>query len=249
MRFMIMHKTNADWEAGAVPSADLIARVGAMIGELVSAGILLAGEGLRATSQGVRLRFRGGERTVTPGPFPGQNELPAGYSILRVASLDEAVEWASRFAEIVGDVEIDIRPLTEEWDLGTAPKPANLTTRRYMAMHKADAASEAGTTPTPEQRTAMARLHEEMARAGVLLASEAFAPSAKARRIRMRGPTGTSTGERVVLDGPFAESKELIAGFVLVNVSSLDEAMRWADRYVDAVGCTEVDVRLLADGP
>lgn len=244
MRVMIVHKSNAHWEAGAVPSAELVARVGAMIEELARAGVFRAGEGLRATSQGVRLRFRAGARSVTPGPFPGENELPAGYSIVRVASLDQAVEWASRFAEIVGDVDVDIRPLTEPWDLGLAPRPADAKTRRYMLMHKADARSEAGTPCPGEQRAALARLHEEMSRVGVLLAAEGLAPSAQAKRIRMGDP---ATGGRIVLDGPFAESKELIAGFVLVEVPSLDDAMRRADLYVDAVGCVEVDVRPLAE--
>ena len=84
MRFIIVHKTNPLCEAGAVPSAALIARVGALLGELREANVLLAGEGLRASSEGVRLKFSGGTRVVVKGPFPGDNELPAGFSILRV---------------------------------------------------------------------------------------------------------------------------------------------------------------------
>ena len=98
MRFMIMHKTNARWEAGEVPAPELVARVGAMLGGLARAGVLLAGEGLRASREGVRLRFSKGVRTVVPGPFAGENELPAGFMILRTVSLDEAVEWATRLA-------------------------------------------------------------------------------------------------------------------------------------------------------
>jgi len=77
VRFIIMHKTDTHWEAGATPSADLVARVGEMIQELTKAHALEAGEGLRASSQGVRVRFAGGARTVTPGPFAGEHELPA----------------------------------------------------------------------------------------------------------------------------------------------------------------------------
>jgi hypothetical protein len=94
MRFVIMHKTNPDWEAGAIPSPELISRVGALVGELAQSNVLLGAEGLRASSHGVRLKFSGGTRTITPGPFEGGNELPAGFSILRVRSLDEAIEWA-----------------------------------------------------------------------------------------------------------------------------------------------------------
>src|SRR5262245_1850167 len=98
MRFIIMHKTNAHWEAGAIPSPELIARVGKLIGEVSKAKVLLGAEGLRASSHGVRLKFAGGTRTVIKGPFQGDNELPAGFSVLRASSLDEATVWASRLA-------------------------------------------------------------------------------------------------------------------------------------------------------
>src|SRR4029078_8795894 len=98
MRYIIIHKTNPHWESGAVPSKELIARVGALIGEMAKSKVFVAGEGLRASSEGVRLRFSGGARTITRGPFPGEHELPAGFAILRTGSLDEAVEWATRQA-------------------------------------------------------------------------------------------------------------------------------------------------------
>lgn len=147
MRFMIMHKTNARWEAGEVPTPELVARVGAMLGGLARAGVLLAAEGLRASREGVRLRFSKGVRTIVPRPFAGENELPAGFTILRTASLDEAVEWATRVGAALGDVEIDIRPVTEPWDIGVAPKPDPLETRRYMALRKATLATEGGAEP------------------------------------------------------------------------------------------------------
>ena len=102
MRFIIMHKTNAHWESGARPGPDLIARVGALLGELTNAGVLQGAEGLRASSEGVRLRFSSGTRSVIEGPFTGENELPAGFSILRAPSIDEAIEWATRQAAILG---------------------------------------------------------------------------------------------------------------------------------------------------
>src|SRR5512134_2462728 len=109
MRFMIMHKTNAHWEAGAVPSPELVARVESLLGEAAAANVLLGAEGLRPSSEGVRIRLAGDRRTVTRGPFPGDHELPAGFSIFRVESLDEATLWASRLAAVLGDVEIDVR--------------------------------------------------------------------------------------------------------------------------------------------
>lgn len=243
MRFIVMHKTNAHWEAGAVPSRELIARVGRLLGEMSAAGVLLAGEGLRASSQGARLRRSRGTQSVRKRPFEGDNELPAGFSLLRTESLDQAVEWASRLAEVLDDEEVDVRPLTEPWDIGVAPRPENVTARRYMALRKATAASEAGASPSPEQRAELARLIDDAKRAGALLATETLRPSRRGRRYK-----NTRDGVRV-MDGPFSESKELIAGYVMFSAQSLDDAARWATRYIDTVDAEEVDLREVEDTP
>ena len=241
MRFIIMHKTNPQWEAGAIPSAELIARVGALLGEMGKADVLVSGEGLRASSHGVRLKFVGGRRTIIEGPFKGDNELPAGFTILRVASLDEAVEWATKEAAILGDVEIDIRPVTEAWDIGIMPKPENVTTVRYMALRKATTSSEAGVSLSSKQKKQMARLIDETKRKGTHLATEAMLPSRRGRRYK-----NTRDGVRFT-DGPFTESKELIAGYVIVKAESLEDASRWVARYIEVVGTDEVDVRELEE--
>jgi hypothetical protein len=241
MRWMIMHKTEPKWEAGEPPSRELVAKVGALIGELAKANAFGGGDGLRASSLGVRLRFEGGRRTAIPGPFAGENELPAGMLQVRTKSLEEAAGWANRLAEVVGDLEVDIRPLTEGWDIGLATRPEGLATTRYMLLYKADAASEAGAPMAPEKRAHLRRLTGEMSRAGVLLVQERLEPSAKGKRIRFRG------GKKQIIDGPFTESKELIAGYVIVSADSLDAAMAWADRYGTAVECEELDVRLMAE--
>lgn len=239
MRFMLMHKTNASNEAGIRPPQELIAGVGRMIQEMRHVGIFRDGAGLRASSLGVRLGFRDGALTVTPGPFVGTHELPAALCILRVRSREEAVHWASRFGEIVGDAELDIRPVTEPWDLGLAEKPKDDPTMRYMAVFKADASYEGGVLPSPGVRTATARLIDEMKQAGVYVTAEALQPSARSKRIR------AAEGKRVVLDGPFTESKELIAGFVTVELPSMSEALVWAQRYTDVLGEVELDIRPL----
>lgn len=239
MRFIIMHKTNAHWESGAIPSPELIAHVGALMGELANAKVLLGGEGLRASSQGVRLRFSAGTRTITNGPFEGDNELPAGFTILHARSIDDAIEWATRQATVLGDVEIDIRPVTEPWDIGMGSKPADVTMRRYMLLRKATAETEAGATPSSAQRAALSRLIEETTRAGVPVVTETIQPSARGRRY-MNSRNGVT-----MIDGPFIETKELIAGYAIVSADSLEDAGRWAARYIDAVGADEVDVREL----
>lgn len=239
MRFMIMHKTNAHWESGAIPGPELLERVGTMLGGMAKAGVLLGAEGLRASSEGVRLRFSAGRRTVINGPFEGGNELPAGFSILRVRSLDDAIEWASREAGVLGDGEADIRPVTEPWDIGLGPPPADVTTRRYMVLWKATTATEAGAAPTAAQRAELSRLIEDSTRTGAHVATETMRPSARGRRYK------NSANGIAVIDGPFIESKELIAGYVVVEAESLEDAGRWAARYIDAVQAGEVDVREL----
>ncbi|SEL46284.1 Uncharacterized conserved protein [Stigmatella aurantiaca] len=241
MRFIAMHKTEPRWEAGAIPGEELISRVGKLMGEFMKAGILLGGEGLRASAQGVRLRFSGGKRTVTKGPFTPSNELPAGFLIVRTASLDEASAWASRYASIVGDVEIDIRPVTEPWDIGMVPMPQELAARRYMLLYKADAASESGRPRPAEQRAKLSALFEEMSGAKVLLTNIGLRPSQHGKRY-------TFQGERYsVVDGPFAESKELIAGYAMFQAKSLEEASEWALRYGTAVAALEVDLRAVEE--
>jgi len=236
MRYIVTHATDARWESGLIPSRELITRVGKLLGEMGRAGVLIGGEGLRATSHGVRLKLSRAHRTVVPGPYAGSNELTEGFVIVRVAGMDQAVDWGWRLAELKGDAEIDVRPVTEPWDIGLGEKPAALETQRWMLLRKADAASESGRR-APAQRQAFERLIGEMRDAGVLVASETLAPSARGRRYKF------SNGRRSVVDGPFTESKELIAGYVLFHARALDEAAAWAPRYQDVVESPEVEVR------
>jgi hypothetical protein len=239
MRFAIMHTTDARWESGESPGPELIARVGALLGGLAKAGALLGGEGLRATSEGVRLRFADGTRTVINGPFEGDNELPAGFSILRTRSLEDAIEWATRQADVLGDGEIDIRPVTEPSDIGMAAAPADVSTRRYMVLRKAGPSTEAGEAPSARQRTELGRLIDETTRSGIHILTETMRPSRRGRRYK-NSRDGVS-----VYDGPFIETKELLAGYVIVAAASLEDAGRWAREYLRAVEADEVDVREL----
>ncbi len=245
MRFIIMHKTDAHWESGAVPSRELIARVGALIGEVAKAGAFEGGEGLRASSEGVRLTLDGDRRAIARGPFTGGNELPAAFTILRTRTIDEAVEWAAQQAAALGTsepIEIDVRPVNEPWDIGIAAKPANLETRRYMALRKATPASESGASLTAAQRSALSRVLADATRAGVHVASETMRPSSRGRRY-INSRNGVT-----MFDGPFIESKELLGGYMIVSADSLEAACRWAERYLDVVDTPEVEVRELEEG-
>jgi hypothetical protein len=121
MRVMVIVKATEDSEAGAPPNAKLMADMGKFNEELTKAGILLAGDGLKPSSQGKRVRFSGTSRTVTDGPFAETKELVAGYWIWQVRSLDEAVEWVRRCPNpMYSDSDIEIRPLYEMEDFVAA---------------------------------------------------------------------------------------------------------------------------------
>ncbi|HEU5100168.1 MAG TPA: tRNA (N6-threonylcarbamoyladenosine(37)-N6)-methyltransferase TrmO [Roseiflexaceae bacterium] len=116
MRYLVMHKSNEDNEAGVPPSKELIEEMGKLMEQAAKSGVLLAAEGVHASSKGARVSFSGGKRTITDGPFAEAKELIAGFAILDVPSKAEAIEWATRFAKVIGDVEIEIRQVVEQAD-------------------------------------------------------------------------------------------------------------------------------------
>lgn len=122
MRFMVIVKADADTEAGVMPSEQLLAEMGNFNDELVKAGIMLAGEGLHPSSKGVRIRFSGTKRTVIDGPFTETKELIAGFWLIQVKSLEEAIEWFKR-APMGGDTELEIRQVFEADDFGAEFTP------------------------------------------------------------------------------------------------------------------------------
>jgi hypothetical protein len=124
MRVMVMVKASPESEAGQMPSMELIEAMGRYNEELVKAGIMLSGDGLKPSAHGVRVKFSGKERTVVDGPFAETKELIAGYWIWQVQSMDEAIEWVRRCPNpMVSDSEIEIRPFFEAADFGEAFTP------------------------------------------------------------------------------------------------------------------------------
>ena len=106
MRFMVIVKANKDSEAGKLPDESLLVEMGKFNEEMIKAGVMLAGEGLQASSKGARVRFEGSKRTVIDGPFAETKELVAGFWLIQVRSKAEAVEWIKRAPFQEGEVEI-----------------------------------------------------------------------------------------------------------------------------------------------
>ena len=114
MRVIVFVKATADSEAGIMPPSELLEAMGRYNEELVNAGIMLGGDGLKPSSQARRVHFDGEKRSVTDGPFAETHELVAGYWIWEVKDMDEAVEWVKRCPNpMMGPSDIDIRPVYE----------------------------------------------------------------------------------------------------------------------------------------
>ena len=118
MRFMVIVKASKESEAGRLPTAKELTEMGKFNEELIKAGVMLAGEGLQASSKGARVRFgKDGKKTVIDGPFAETKELVAGFWLWQVKSKEEAIEWLKR-APFGGDTEVEIRQVFEAADFG-----------------------------------------------------------------------------------------------------------------------------------
>ncbi|MEW6022291.1 MAG: YciI family protein [Pseudomonadota bacterium] len=124
MRFMIIVKATPESEAGCMPGEDLLNAMADYHGELGRAGVLLDASGLHPSSRGMRIRYRGGERTVIDGPFTESKEMIAGFTMIQVRSREEALAWARRFPNPRGeglDAEIEVRQIIELDDFPKTP--------------------------------------------------------------------------------------------------------------------------------
>jgi hypothetical protein len=119
MRYMILVKATADSEAGVMPKEDMLKAMADFHEELATAGVLVDGNGLKPTKEGYRLKYRGGERLLIDGPFAETKEVVAGYTIIKVKSPAEALDWFQRFPNPhYEDCEIEMRRMFELEDLG-----------------------------------------------------------------------------------------------------------------------------------
>jgi hypothetical protein len=240
MRLMLMHKNDPNTEAGHPPPMELVHKMGAFVGEHARAGRFIDGAGLGASKTRIRLIFRNGQVTAMRGPYRGDHELPAAMLLLKVGTRDEAIGWAERYGKILGDCELELGKVTEPWDLGLMPAPEN-PPLQMLVIEKADQATEAGGR-SPQQKAALSRLKTEMTKVGVLVRSIRLQPSVNAKRLVF-----TNNNVRL-LDGPFLESKELIGGFAVMELSGLNEATELCRVYAEILGGTlEIDLRVVDD--
>ncbi|HEY4186850.1 MAG TPA: YciI family protein [Polyangia bacterium] len=267
---MMMIKSDARAEAGTPPDGKLLAAMGKFNEEMTNAGVMLEGEGLQASARGALVRLTEKKLTVIDGPFSNVKGLIAGFWLLQVPSRADAIAWAKRVPIEEGEVELralwemaDFAVAPEEKEGGwrdqethfrevaataaTAPETAAALrkpgTTRFMVMLRSDPATESGAPPTTEALERMGALMTELAMSGAMLSGEGLKPSATGARVK------SAAGKRTVLDGPFSETKELIAGYTMIQVPSLADAVafakRWLPIHVEAApSCTEGEIEI-----
>ena len=146
MRFMVIVKASKESEAGEMPSEKMLTEMGKFNEELAKAGVLLAADGLQASSKGARVTFRGDKRIVTDGPFAETKELIAGFWIWQVKSKEEAIEWVKRCPPpMEGESVIEIRQVFEAADFGPEYTPEAQETSRRVEERKCTPPSSPGT--------------------------------------------------------------------------------------------------------
>jgi hypothetical protein len=241
MRFIMMHKNDANTEAGKPPPMELIQKMGEFIGTHAQAGRFIDGAGLGASKTRTRLTFRDGQCTAKRGPYRGEHELPAAILQIKVSTHEQGLGWAERYGKILGDGEIELAKVNEPWDLGMMPAPEN-PPLQMLLIEKADKATESGAR-SAQQKAALSRLKTEMTKAGVLVSALKLSPSSEGKRLSF------NDNKLRVVDGPFVESKELIGGFSIMELTGIDEAIALCRPYAEILGGTlEIDVRPLDQG-
>jgi hypothetical protein len=239
MKLMVMHRHDVNSEAGKPPPPELVAKMGALIGGMAQTGKFLEGEGLGASRSRSRVTFNAGTRTLTHGPYAGRNELPASVAKIRVGSREEAIALATSMGEqIGGDLEIEVGQVNEPWDIGLGAKPPDAPLR-FLLVHKATPATEAGRLPNLELATKEAKAK------GALQSKLTLTPSSQGKRLLWEG------GRRSVIDGPFTESKELIGGYSILQLPSVEETIAFCSDYAAILlpysDRLEIDIRPVAE--
>jgi hypothetical protein len=134
MRFMIIRKADRDTEAGVMPSEQLLADMMKYNEDMVTAGVMLAGEGLQPSAKGARVKFSNGKPTIVDGPFTETKELTAGFTMIRVGSRQEALDWMRRWpaSDAGGNVELELRQVFEAEDFGAEFTPEMRATEERL---------------------------------------------------------------------------------------------------------------------
>jgi hypothetical protein len=226
MRYVILRKAGPHGEVG--PFLPLSPASGIVLHESAE---------LQPSAAGVRISFSDEGPRQTPGPFTGSTQVIAGLSVVEAESRQAAIDWLRDAPAGDAEAEFEIRETGCAGGLPGIDPSAAASKPRFLILVKADAATEAEAPSDPARLAAMARRNDEGVKAGMLLAGDGLRSTARSTRVKFAG------GRTSVMDGPFAEAKELVAGYWLIQADSLDEAIAWVHRYPYAQERPEVEIR------
>lgn len=244
MQFMIIRKADAATEALLPPAPGLIEDMARFHQQFADEGRLGLALGLRPSAHAVRLKIGPDGASITDGPFAETKELVAGFTIIEADSKEAALErlrhWPPADADATGEAVLELRETGCPG--GCAEVASGMTANddsagRYVILLRSDAASERDAIPPRDKLDALDAFNMAELAGGVLLAGDGLKSSARGARVLVR------RGGAGVIDGPFAETKELIAGFWMIRAASLDDAIAWARRLPYPTG-PEVEVEI-----
>jgi hypothetical protein len=245
MQFMIIRKADAATEAATPPSAARFDDMERYHQALADRGRLGLALGLRPSSRAVRLRLWPGGESISDGPFAESKELVAGFTIVQASSKQEALalllgplgRWPASDADAGGEVLLEVRETGCPGGCAQVPPALEGDGERYVILLRSDAGTEGDRVPPQHKLDALNAFNAAQAGAGVLLAGDGLKSSARGAKVHLKG------GRASVIDGPFAEAKELIAGFWMIGAASMQDAIAWARTLPYPTG-PEVEVEI-----
>jgi hypothetical protein len=246
MRYMLLRRSDPACEAGQPLPAGEREALAAYTRQMAEAGILRACEHFLPSVSGVRLSITDEGASVAEGPFSTTQELIAGFAVIDVPTREDALAWAARWpAGKAAAAEVEVRLSGCPGgcaEVQAAPAP-DAPGQRYAILLRSSVALENETPVARARLDALDRHNAAEARAGVLLGADGLRSSAHGARVKL------AAGKHTVLDGPFTEIKEMIAGYWLIQAPSLHDAIAWARRNPYPVGPpVEVEIRQLDEG-
>jgi hypothetical protein len=265
MRAMMLVKSDAKSEGTLPPDSAIHVELNRFNDEMRQAGIMVSWESLQPSSRGVRVRYADGRFTFKDGPFTETRELVGGFWTIQTKTRTEALGWLERVPCLEN---VELRPLYELEDFPVDPNeepggwreketaareeeaanapPRKPGTTRFILLLKSDSIAEAGAPHDQAVFAEMGVLMEDVIKTGALLGGGGLKPSSTGTRLRV------VDGQRNLVDGPFTETKELIAGYCILQLASRAEAVEFAQRWLvihAKVGATdsEIEIRELMD--